>query len=269
MKSRSVLKELRKNNQSVSSSEVVKIGWIRHVLTVLSIIVFIFGCLLIGYMAWVLATSVTITQFLSGQLFFTYTVVGLGLFLFFTGLIGWVAATSESPCFVRMYLSLIVCCLIAEFGAVIAINILNMEMSELLQHGWKEVNQGTRNIIQRHFECCGFTGPTDFAFNNLLIDQTCYTPMPEEANTTLTNTTSEVSINSVKTQLKQVGCGPKLTTWLEDNKVTWVPVLACIGGLQLFSAAISFFILKKIAGDGKTSSRSSSRRYLHDDEYDM
>ena len=66
-----------------------------------------------------------------------------------------------------------------------------------------------------------------------------------------------------------MGCGPKLTVWLEDNKVTWVPVLAVIGGLQLFSAAISFFILKKMAGDAKSNSRSSSRRYLHDDEYDM
>ncbi|KAF2360292.1 hypothetical protein FHG87_008946 [Trinorchestia longiramus] len=45
-----------------------KIGWLRHVLTCLSALIFVAGSMLLGYMGWVLATSVSLTRFLSGTL---------------------------------------------------------------------------------------------------------------------------------------------------------------------------------------------------------
>ena len=59
------------------------------------------GCILIGYMAWVLATSVTVHRFLNGDMFWSYSVITLGFSLFFSGLVGWVGGASESICLVR------------------------------------------------------------------------------------------------------------------------------------------------------------------------
>ena len=80
------------------------------------------GCLVIGYMSWVLATS-SLNRFLSGTLvfirknlntkhslfdfgdvaqIFTYVVIALGFFLFINGLIGWVGTVSQSVWLVRL-----------------------------------------------------------------------------------------------------------------------------------------------------------------------
>ena len=61
----------------------------------------VIGCILIGYMAWVLATSVTVHRFLNGDMFWSYSVITLGFSLFFSGLVGWVGGASESICLVR------------------------------------------------------------------------------------------------------------------------------------------------------------------------
>ena len=109
------------------------------------------GCMIIGYMAWVLSTSVTVSRFLDGTLvrypndhmschiicwnrhfcifqIFTYVVIGLGFTLFFSGLIGWVGGASESPCLVRLFLFSVVVSMIAEIGGIISLNIVRLEV---------------------------------------------------------------------------------------------------------------------------------------------
>ena len=73
-----------------------------HIYTTNSFTIFqIIGCILIGYMAWVMATSVTVHRFLNGDMFWSYSVITLGFSLFFSGLVGWVGGASESICLVR------------------------------------------------------------------------------------------------------------------------------------------------------------------------
>merc|ERR1719367_1564961 len=144
-----------------SSSRPSRMGWLRHVLMALSVLTFILGCIVIGYMSWVLASSVTVSRFLDGTLIFTYTVVGVG-------------GTSESPCLVRLFLLSAALAILAEIGGIIALNILGLEFEDILLSGWAEVNQGTRNIVQNNLNCCGWDGPKEFAYNNEPIDESCY-----------------------------------------------------------------------------------------------
>ena len=122
------------------------------------------GCVIIGYMAWVLATSVTVSQFLDGTLvsnililkisklndfqkiseyifqyskililffqIFTYTVIALGFALFFSGLIGWVGGASESPFLVGLFLFFVVISMLTEIGGIIALKIAQLEVSK-------------------------------------------------------------------------------------------------------------------------------------------
>ena len=116
------------------------------------------GCMIIGYMAWVLSTSVTVSRFLDGTLvrsiwpydtwmmmkyfcicfafqIFTYVVIGLGFTLFFSGLIGWVGGASESPCLVRLFLFSVVVSMIAEIGGIISLNIVRLEVHTTYSNG--------------------------------------------------------------------------------------------------------------------------------------
>ena len=79
-------------------------------------------------MAWVLATSVTVPQFLDGSLIFTYVVIGLGFTLFFSGLVGWVGGASESPCLVGTFLFFIVLSMLAEVAGLICLTIMKFQV---------------------------------------------------------------------------------------------------------------------------------------------
>ena len=47
-------------------------------------------------------------------------------------------------------------------------------MEDVLQLGWKEVNQESKNIIQSQLECCGWEGVQEFAGTSHPIDDSCY-----------------------------------------------------------------------------------------------
>ena len=64
---------------------------------------------------------------------FTYTVVGVGFTLFFSGLIGWVGGASESPCLVRLFLLSAALAILAEIGGIIALNILGLEVTCIMK----------------------------------------------------------------------------------------------------------------------------------------
>ena len=122
-------------------------------------------------MAWVLATSVTVSQFLDGTLvsrmvgksnrksfivfktifvfinskidihfiwyflqIFTYTVITLGFALFFSGLIGWVGGASESPFLVGLFLFFVVVSMLAEIGGIIALKIAQLEVTKMTMY---------------------------------------------------------------------------------------------------------------------------------------
>lgn len=243
-----------------------KMGWLRHVLTVLSVAIFLLGCVIIGYMAWVLATSVTVSQFLDGTLIFTYTVITLGFALFFSGLIGWVGGASESPFLVGLFLFFVVVSMLAEIGGIIALKIAQLEFNEILEDGWIQVNQGTRNIIQKNLDCCGWENPRkEFAANNEWIDDTCY----QDAGQGNSGVLARFDDQSIPKKMKNDGCGEKLVSWFDDNKITWVTILASVAAVQVMCIGIAIFIISKVRKLKKIrSNRAVSKRRLYDSSSD-
>jgi len=253
-------------NQS-STKMPAKMGWLRHVLTILSVVIFLIGCMIIGYMAWVLSTSVTVSRFLDGTLIFTYVVIGLGFTLFFSGLIGWVGGASESPCLVRLFLFSVVVSMIAEIGGIISLNIVRLEFDDVLKSGWQEVNQGTRNLIQKNLDCCGWLGPSDFAYNSEPIDDSCYENLGGNSGI-LARPSTDNGFDSTK-KMKQMGCGDELFEWFEANKITWVTILASIAALQVMCIGIAIYILSRIKRLKKLrNSRTASKKRLYDSSSD-
>ncbi|XP_065571891.1 tetraspanin-15-like isoform X3 [Artemia franciscana] len=141
-----------------------EMGWIRYVLTAVCVAVFIVACIILSYMAWVLATTVG-SEFVAETKVFSYTVMALGFLLFFTGLIGWIGSTTETLCTLKMFLILTAICMAIEIGGIATLNIMNTQMDDIIEHGWAEINQGTRNLIQTKLECCGYDRSTDEAMS--------------------------------------------------------------------------------------------------------
>jgi len=246
-----------------------KMGWLRHVLTVLSVIIFFLGCVVIGYMAWVLATAVTVSQFIDGSMFWSYSVVTVGFSLFFSGLLGWVGGASESPCLVRMFLVLIVLSLLAELGGIITLNILSISFDDILENGWMEVNEGTRNLVQTHLSCCGWAGLEEFAKNNKPIDDSCY----ERVTSSVSGIVARIDgdpLNGSSRRMKQSPCHDKLSSWFQDNKITWVTILAIIVAIQVMCIGIAVYILQRVRKLNKIrkSARTASKRKLYDSSSD-
>jgi len=253
---------------TASKTMTAKMGWLRHVLTMLSVVIFLIGCMIIGYMAWVLATSVTVSRFLEGELIFTYVVIGLGFTLFFSGLIGWVGGASESPCLVRLFLFSVVVSMIAEIGGIISLNIVRMQFDDILRFGWAEVNQGTRNLIQKNLDCCGWDGPQEFAYNSEPIDDSCYVNLDQGNSGIQTRPNAADDLFPTK-KMKQEACGDRLFDWFESNKITWVTVLASIAALQVMCIGIAIFIVSRIKRVRKLrSGRTISQKRLYDSSSD-
>jgi len=228
----------------------VKIGWIGHVLTLLAVIIFLAGCIIIGYVAWILSTSVSIQKFQSGTLILTYIVIGIGFALFFTGLVGWVAGASETACIIRLFIVMVVVTITSAVGGVLTLQISRTEMEDVLRYVWMEVNQGTRNLIQNSLNCCGFSGPREFADNNYHMDTSCYT------------------VDRGERLLKHKSCSGEMRTWLDDNRTTWVSLIIALLGLQILSvitASLSLHSLAKKSKSRRNESRSSSNRHLYDE----
>jgi len=240
-------------------------GWLRHVLTLLSVLIFIIGCILIGYMAWVMATSVTVHRFLNGDMFWSYSVITLGFSLFFSGLVGWVGGASESICLVRLFLVMIVLCMAAEIGGIIALTVFEKSIGDVLHLGWKEVNQESKNIIQRQLECCGWEGVKEFAGTSSLIDDSCY----ERITPSLSGIVAREDNEDTTRRMKQHACQDRLMDWFEDNKIIWVTVLAALAAIQLMVSIIAIYIIQKVKKIAKMrKSRTVSKRHLYDSSSD-
>ncbi|XP_021968095.1 tetraspanin-9 isoform X1 [Folsomia candida] len=226
------------------------IGWLGHALTALAVFIFIAGCIIIGFIAWVLSTSVSIQKFQSGTLILTYIVIGIGFSLFFTGLIGWVAGASETACIIRLFIVMVLVTVTSGIGGVLALQITRIETEDILRFGWMEVNQNSRNFIQSSLNCCGLKGPREFADNNYLMDSTCY------------------EITHGEKRLKQASCSLELRRWLENNKSIWVSLIVALLIIQVLSvitAALSLHFLAKRNKNRRNESRTSSNRQLYDD----
>nr|XP_027216824.1 tetraspanin-2A-like isoform X1 [Penaeus vannamei] len=158
-------------------------------------------------------------------------------------------------CLLRLYLIALVLAIATEIGGLIALSILDTKLEMVLLNGWAEVNQGTRNIVQNKFNCCGFYGPKEFAYTNYPLSNSCYDGATETDADAFTNAQ----------QLKQTGCGAPLKFWMDDNKAIWCSVLAGLGGLQLMCVILCIHIIHKLK-DKSGYKRTSSKRRLHDEK---
>lgn len=74
---------------------------------------------------------------------------------------------------------------------------------------------------------------------------------------------------SIPKKMKNDGCGEKLVGWFDDNKITWVTILASVAAVQVMCIGISIFIISKVRKLKKIrNNRTVSKRRLYDSSSD-
>jgi len=223
-------------------------GLVKHLVCFLAFLTWLLGSVLIAYTMWVLGTSPNMKKLFTGTLPVTYVGLGLGSLLFFNGLLGWMGSYKRGGCMLKMFLFLCVLTIAAEIGGIISLSILRTKVSDIVQQGWSEVNQRSRNLIQEQLTCCGLTGPSEFAYNSDPIDDSCY-HMERVTNGTI--------LESMHV-LNRVGCKEKLIEWVFKHKMNWIAVFA---GFLLFQVVT---VLLSVSAINHLKVRSSSMESLDD-----
>jgi len=135
---------------------------------------------------------------------------------------------------------------------------------DVLAHGWQEVNQGTRNIVQRQLNCCGWQGLEEFATNNEPIDDSCYERVTPSISGVVARVEESAMGGSTK-RMKQSPCRDNLYEWFMGNKITWVTILASVAAIQVMCIGIAIYILTRVKKiKQRRSSRTVSKRKLYD-----
>ncbi|KAG1709140.1 hypothetical protein GQR58_002894 [Nymphon striatum] len=208
------------------------------------------GSALLGFILWILGTTDNMKGFFSGELVFTYVLLIEGVFLFLCGIFGYIGATKRGCCLLQTLLIFSVTGIALEIGGIIALNVLKIKMGDVLESSWIEINQDSKNLLQKEFDCCGFNGPREFAYNNLAIDDSCYSKAAGD----------ELDINSSIIEfpkLSSVGCKERMVDWMYENKVIWISCLGLLIMIQVFTVLIAVFVLNRAKKFGRSSSRDS------------
>jgi len=227
-------------------------GLVKHLVCFLAFITWLIGSVIIAYTFWILGTSPNMKKLFTGTLPLTYVGLGLGTLLFLNGLLGWMGSYKRGGCMLKMFLFLCVLTIAAEIGGIISLSILKTKVSDIVQQGWDEVNQRTRNLIQDQFQCCGISGLSEFASKLDPIDESCY------HWETIKNSTNPNSETTSVREPNRIGCKEKLVDWIFVYKTTWI---AGLGGFLLFQVIT---VLLSVSAINHLKVRSSSMESLDD-----
>jgi hypothetical protein len=204
-----------------------------------------------------LASTTNVRRLFQGAAPVTYVLLGLGALLFINGLLGWMGSYKRGGCMLKMFLFLCVLTIAAEIGGIIALSILKAKVTDIVEQSWLEMNLKSQHIIQEQLECCGLSGPSEFAKNADPIDSSCYhtlntSELSRDELSTYNSTASDLRV------LNKNGCKDKLVSWISKHRIYWI---ASFGGFLLFQV---FTVLLAVSAVNHLKSRSSSMESLDD-----
>jgi len=201
-------------------------------------------------------------QLFTGTLPLTYIGLGFGTLLFLNGLLGWMGSFKNGGFMLKMFLLLCVLSIAAEIGGIISLSILRTKISDIFEQGWQEVNQKTKSLLQEQFNCCGLTGPSEFAHKIDTIDDSCYHFV--NVNKTIVdgnklNTSPTSPVTETIQYFKRDGCKNKIVDWIFEHKMYWI---SGFGGFLLFQVIT---VLLSVSAINHLKVRSSSMESLDDE----
>ncbi|KAH7645292.1 hypothetical protein HUG17_0830 [Dermatophagoides farinae] len=127
-----------------------------------------------------------------------------------------------------------------EIGTFISLKVANVSISNIVDQGWKEMNNQSKNFIQKELKCCGLTGLSEFASKLDPIDQSCYYQRQMETDSKYKFSSSSLS----SYEPYRTGCKQKLIDWLRKQRKIFIISTCLLLAIQILSIILMLILLK-------------------------
>nr|XP_027201937.1 tetraspanin-9-like [Dermatophagoides pteronyssinus] len=219
---------------------------IRLIVGAIGINTWIFGCCMMFYVVWSLNTINNIQSFSFGNALITNSQLIFGLLLSTVGLLIIYSSWKKNCHTLKLCIFLTVLIISMEIGTFISAKVANIQISNLVDQGWKEINIQSRNFIQKELKCCGLTGLSEFASKLDPIDQSCYREQ------SLSTSTSSIEYDNHPITIYEpyrIGCKQKLIDWLRKQRKTFIISICSLLAVQIISIILMLILLKLLQND--------------------
>jgi len=93
-----------------------------------------------------------------------------GVAVIFISLLGLCGAYRENRILIGFYFVIVVILMIAQFGLVIGAFVEKGKIPTLLDQGWIRLKDDDKNLLQKQFDCCGFSNATDLPGSSCVVE---------------------------------------------------------------------------------------------------
>ncbi|UXI16933.1 hypothetical protein NH340_JMT02876 [Sarcoptes scabiei] len=206
--------------------------FIRLIIVYIGFSLWVFGCCLLVYVVWSL-NSVNIQSIATGESLITSTQLVFGSLSSLIGLIGIYGSFRKHSSLLKVLVFLIVLMISLEIGTFVALKAGNVKIIDLVEQGWKEINNQSKNYIQKELKCCGLSGLSEFASKLDPIDESCYRKKFDP-------NTGEI----IDKQPFRIGCKQKLIDWFQTKSKAFLIWSCLFISFQIFYLVMILILLK-------------------------
>ncbi|XP_026812035.1 CD82 antigen-like [Rhopalosiphum maidis] len=245
-------------------------AFMKHVVTLLNILYLSCGLLLMLLAVWMWVDptfSLSMVQDEASYYTGVYLILFVGTLLLIVGFLGCAAAISESQCSLVLYFCLLLAVLVAQISAAVWMYANNDKLVELVRYTVKTTVQSeygsiegrteTFDAIQSGFECCGASGPSDWAgskYNNpqteslelaisspeqsYKIPASCCKGDPKQCSDAQT----AVASGPISELIYSEGCTEKLLYTSRKSMIIFLVLLVAIGSVEFFGLVLALIL---------------------------
>ncbi|XP_046918445.2 uncharacterized protein LOC124498697 [Dermatophagoides farinae] len=213
---------------------------IQLIVGAIGISTWIFGCCMMFYVVWSLNTITNIQSFSIGDSLITNGQLIFGIILSTVGLLIIYSSWKKNLHTLRLCIFLTVLSISMEIGTFISLKVANVSISNIVDQGWKEMNNQSKNFIQKELKCCGLTGLSEFASKLDPIDQSCYYQRQMETDSKYKFSSSSLS----SYEPYRTGCKQKLIDWLRKQRKIFIISTCLLLAIQILSIILMLILLK-------------------------
>jgi len=245
-------------------------AFMKHVVTLLNLFYLSCGLLLILLAVWMwIDSTFSISMAQDEASYYTgvYLILFVGILLLIVGFLGCAAAISESQFSLVLYFGLLLTVLVAQISAAVWTYTNNDKLEELLRYSVKTTVQTeygtiqsrteTFDVIQSGLECCGASGPSDWAgskYNNpqttslrlaissaeqsYKIPASCCNGDAKQCSEAQTALAS----GPISKLIYSEGCTEKLLYTSRKSMIIFLVILVAIGSIEFFGLVLALIL---------------------------
>ncbi|XP_025412513.1 CD9 antigen-like [Sipha flava] len=243
-------------------------AFMKHVVTLLNVFYLSCGLLLMLLAIWMWVDpmfSISMAQDEASYYTGVYLILFVGVLLLIVGFLGCAAAISESQFSLVLYFCLLLTVLVAQISAAVWIYANNDKLEDLLRYTVKTTVQSeysviesrteTFDAIQSGLECCGASGPSDWAGSKYNNPQTeslgLALSSPEQSykipasccrGDKCSSAQTAVASGPIPEFIYSEGCTEKILYTSRKSMIILLVILVAIGSVEFFGLVLALIL---------------------------